>query len=541
MNSYNYTARGGPSHLAGLPQMDTSSATATGQKRKRSPLDTQMPHPVSSRAPGAEGQQFHLQINYLARRDATNLPIVSATDTLPNILGILDKYAGVLERHESVAANLGCRPLGPILIKRFERLFDGPVKVVHYAQGIVGATPVTWLDVVEFAKARPQDFTLTENKDGGRVCRCRINQCEVEISEEDYVLIASGMPQKIIPPQPIEEDEEKELGSLETLEKNLSQIILSADAVSMQARQLKHRFGNRRKAINIRRGAEAANNPGGHGRPGSAGSGLLSMAPGTEREPPRHTPSPTPGFVAVNTRQTVPANGNNQENIPSTSGPMNGTTSRPLADSSNRLKPITTGDAENKHRGQSNFSTADTLLKVLDKQVLNGGSDKPPHVEIPPYNHNDVIRAASVPQTPNIKSPSIPPTRPSPAQVTDDDGPFRAEMLRRMERLPRGDPVLPPCDRCRRLERECLKNLTACMGCTKKHARCSWKKVTQEELEQDEARLRSEVVSGSGGGGGGGGEKVPTTEEDVKMIDAEAAEQASEQLAVSHAQGNGNP
>jgi hypothetical protein len=210
--------------------MDTSSPSATGQKRKRSPLDTQMPHPVSSRAPGAEGQQFHLQINYLARRDATNLPIVSATDTLPNILGILDKYAGVLERHESVAANLGCRPLGPILIKRFERLFDGPVRVVHHTQGIVGATPVTWLDVVEFAKARPQDFTLSENKDGGRVCRCWINQCEVEISEEDYVLIASGMPQKIIPPQPIEEDEEKELGSLETLEKNLSQIILSADA-----------------------------------------------------------------------------------------------------------------------------------------------------------------------------------------------------------------------------------------------------------------------------------------------------------------------
>ncbi|KAI9860894.1 MAG: hypothetical protein M1813_005572 [Trichoglossum hirsutum] len=516
--------------------MDTSSPSATGQKRKRSPLDTQMPHPVSSRAPGAEGQQFHLQINYLARRDATNLPIVSATDTLPNILGILDKYAGVLERHESVAANLGCRPLGPILIKRFERLFDGPVRVVHHTQGIVGATPVTWLDVVEFAKARPQDFTLSENKDGGRVCRCWINQCEVEISEEDYVLIASGMPQKIIPPQPIEEDEEKELGSLETLEKNLSQIILSADAVSMQARQLKHRFGNRRKAINIRRGAEASN-PGGHVRPGSAGSGLLSVIPGAERELPRHTPSPTPGFVAVNTRQTAPTNGNNQENIPSMSGPVNGTTSRPLADSSNRLKPITTGDAEGKLRGQSTFATTDTLLKTLDKQALNGGSEKPPHVEIPPYNHNDVARTATTPQTPNVKSPSMPPTRPSPAQVTDDDGPFRAEMLRRMERLPRGDPVLPPCDRCRRLERECLKNLTACMGCTKKHARCSWKKVTQEELDQDEKRLRSEIASG---GGGGGSEKASTMEEDAKMTEAETTKQVSEQPAAPQVQGNGS-
>ena len=299
----------------------------------------------------------------------------------------------------------------------------------------------------------------------------------------------------------------------------------------MQARQLKHRFGNRRKAINIRRGAEASNNPSGHGRPGSAGSGLHPAAPGIEREPSRHTPSPTSGFVAVNTRQTAPTNGNNQENIPSMSGPVNGTTSRPLADSSNRLKPVTTGDAENKPRGQPNFATTDTLLKSLDKQVLNGGSEKPPHVEIPPYS--DVIRAAAGPQTPNIKSPSIPPTRPSPAQATDEDGPFRAEMLRRMERLPRGDPVLPPCDRCRRLERECLKNLTACMGCTKKHARCSWKKVTLEELDQDENRLRTEIVSG---------EKT-TKEEDANMTiaDAEAAEPASEQATVSHFQGNGNP
>jgi hypothetical protein len=29
---------------------------------------------------------------------------------------------------------------------------------------------------------------------------------------------------------------------------------------------------------------------------------------------------------------------------------------------------------------------------------------------------------------------------------------------------------------------DCLKNLTACMGCTKKHAKCSWKDVREEEL-----------------------------------------------------------
>ena len=47
----------------------------------------------------------------------------------------------------------------------------------------------------------------------------------------------------------------------------------------------------------------------------------------------------------------------------------------------------------------------------------------------------------------------------------------------------RGERVLPPCDRCRRLHMDCLKNLTACMGCTKKHAKCAWRDVRSDELE----------------------------------------------------------
>lgn len=31
---------------------------------------------------------------------------------------------------------------------------------------------------------------------------------------------------------------------------------------------------------------------------------------------------------------------------------------------------------------------------------------------------------------------------------------------------------------------DCLKNLTACQGCTKKHAKCSWKDVKEEELRE---------------------------------------------------------
>jgi hypothetical protein len=146
---------------------------------------------------------------------------------MPAIIHLLGEYDGVLHRHESIAGNLGACPLGPILIKRFERLFDGPPQVLK-SHGKDGPT-VTWLDVVEFAKNKPEQFNLEKSRNGVRVCQFYTKQCRVEISEEDFVLIASGMPQKMIPPQPIIEDEEKELGALEILEKNLQHITQMAD------------------------------------------------------------------------------------------------------------------------------------------------------------------------------------------------------------------------------------------------------------------------------------------------------------------------
>ena len=132
----------------------------------------------------------------------------------------------MIHRHESIAGNLGACPIGPILIRRFERLFDGPPRILK-SHG--KETNITWLDVVEFARNKPEQFNLEKMRNGVRVCQFYTKQSRVEISEEDYVLIASGMPQKLIPPQPIMEDEEKELGALEILEKNLGQIVTLAD------------------------------------------------------------------------------------------------------------------------------------------------------------------------------------------------------------------------------------------------------------------------------------------------------------------------
>lgn len=208
--------------------MDTVDSTlpfgsSTSAKRKRSPSVEGSIPPVKV----AKTQSNHLQINYLARQYQNFLPLISAEDSLPALLETLGDYEGVLHRHESMAGNLGARPLGPILIKRFERLFEGPPKVLksHGKEGTI----VTWLDVVEFARNKPEQFNLEKMRDGVRVCQFYTKQSRVEITEDDYQLIASGMPQKLIPPQPILEDEEKELGTLEILEKSLSQVVQRAD------------------------------------------------------------------------------------------------------------------------------------------------------------------------------------------------------------------------------------------------------------------------------------------------------------------------
>ncbi|KAH8171580.1 hypothetical protein LIA77_08347 [Sarocladium implicatum] len=66
---------------------------------------------------------------------------------------------------------------------------------------------------------------------------------------------------------------------------------------------------------------------------------------------------------------------------------------------------------------------------------------------------------------------------------------FRSLITQRTDKLAKGDIINPPCDRCRRLRCPCVKHLTACQGCTKKHAKCAWKAVSDEEV----ARLRQDM------------------------------------------------
>lgn len=200
-----------------------SPADSTSQKRKRSPS----PDPSQTAPPPKSLKPAHVSINYLARQYTDFLPLINTDNDLQTLLHLISEYDGVLHRHESLAGNMGARPLGPILVQRFERLFDGPPRVLksHAKEG----ANLGWLDVVEFARNKPEQFNLEKSRDGVRVCQFYTKQCRVEISEDDFLLISSGMPQKLIPPQPIGEDEEKELGTLEILEKSLASVVQAAD------------------------------------------------------------------------------------------------------------------------------------------------------------------------------------------------------------------------------------------------------------------------------------------------------------------------
>ena len=439
-----------------------------------------------------------------------------------------------------MAGNLGARPLGPILMQRFERLFDGSPRVLktHGKEG----TTVGWLDVVEFARNKPEQFNLEKMRDGVRVCQFYTKQCRVEISEDDYHLVKSGMPLNMIPPQPIAGDEEKELGTLEILEGRLSGVVQLADQVSARARQLNHRLRNRRNAIVQRREAEAV----------AAHEERSPMGRSTNTNGERASTSPTGGFVAVNSRVGAPSERSQYNDMTHTSsqsqatsnslsnGAIHGASAATRAELLSKFSKNTSTGNESYHRQPRR-----------DSNPLSRLSSTPTRPNSKPYStsleYADVLLTSASPQTtpqtaasqvaiPNTPSSLLPLAKPASFDRFDDSGPYKADMMARMEVLNRGDRVQPPCDRCRRLHMDCLKNLTACMGCTKKHAKCSWKEVEEQELKDHpfvpRAKAEDQDTGSDGEGlGSGRGNKraIRDTSGEVGVRDEELLGEESEE------------
>ncbi|KAH7309131.1 hypothetical protein B0I35DRAFT_93944 [Stachybotrys elegans] len=99
--------------------------------------------------------------------------------------------------------------------------------------------------------------------------------------------------------------------------------------------------------------------------------------------------------------------------------------------------------------------------------------------QVSPLMYTQSHRTAGQPGRGSIGAASDPGSRVLPDHQTDV---LRALITQRTEKLAKGELINPPCDRCRRLRVQCVKHLTACQGCTRKHARCSWKATTEQEV-----------------------------------------------------------
>lgn len=457
--------------------METSPDPATAAaKRKRSPSAGNTP----SAPPPKKTTSQQLSINYLARQSQEDLPLVNKDDTLPNLLHLLSSYGNILDRHESLASNLGARPLGPILIKRFERCFEQPPKVVASHHKGAATDPetsphqITWLEVIEFARSHPGQFTLSTFSEGKRVCQFYYpqKQLRVQISEEDYLFINSGRCQELIPPLPIWEDEEKEVGTCDVLEAKLKELTNAADMIAARTRQLSHRLKGRRAAI-LERRAE-----GGSGTPAKA------SAIQTTTVPPSSS-SAGGAFTAVNNGKggEEPALGTNAavrtellrhfESLPHNQG-QNRAHSRQSVSEGSKPVPKTAEPARENDRGNSSsLSPPPPHLDTLSYYVSDGTQPRPTNTTHRATSSSGNM-AGHTPSKHNFSRP-LPP-------ALESSQPFRPLCQAHMDSLPRGQRVLPPCDRCRRLRMDCVKNLTSCAGCTRKHARCHWRDVSREEL-----------------------------------------------------------
>lgn len=202
----------------------------------------------------------------------------------------------------------------------------------------------------------------------------------------------------------------------------------------------------------------------------------------------RSSASPLSGFVAVNAKQSV-----GHEPFAPDGYPYD-----PL-----RTANVTVVNGTSLH-GASAAVRAELLGKFFTNSELAAAADHDPSrcdsistarmsatsrlkgkPTSEPADYAGMVGSASpvpIPHTPSVLLPYV---KPSVADRFDDNGPYKAAMVARMEQLQRGDRIQPPCDRCRRLHMDCRKNLTACMGCTKKHAKCSWKEVLEDELREN--------------------------------------------------------
>ena len=278
--------------------------------------------------------------------------------------------------------------------------------------------------------------------------------------------------------------------------------------VSGKSRQLKHRLVGRRNAISSRRSTKPENSPvPDAGRYGKHSASQLSLNGAAETNGQksvdlnRGSSSPSVGFTAVNNRdldthpQVRELNSNYQfsnTGLPPSQVTSGNQRSGSITKTKEEMRAelmkkfVTTTEASQSRRSSATITTHPKKLSVDHPrpQVAQARRQS---------NRDSSLEISDTQTSPVFGTPSV---RPAAMSQSDEGGPFRQEMARRVEQLARYEAIFPPCDRCRRLSVTCTKNLTACQGCTRKHAKCCWKDVQEGELSMligERAMTKDEV------------------------------------------------
>lgn len=203
--------------------------------------------------------------------------------------------------------------------------------------------------------------------------------------------------------------------------------------------------------------------------------------------PQAHPPQTSPGgFVAVNSRPHHDSNGNGNGASSSTRHDLLSKFHTVSDRRPSSQPPNNAPDARRPSMSAHGVSYPSTSVSNASRAPIKGAEAPPQNLSRPSHMNESELHSmmnspVPIPNTPSSLLPAASQRNSQPLEK-DDGGPFKTEMVHKMESLAKGERILPPCDRCRRLHMDCLKNLTACMGCTKKHAKCSWKEVREGEL-----------------------------------------------------------
>ncbi|VUC21904.1 unnamed protein product, partial [Clonostachys rosea] len=346
-------------------------------------------------------QQMPLQqgsINYLSNSLTDRLSLIQGdAETFSDLFGLILEYEGVLDRQESFAASLGAKLTGPRLVKGLEKFFEGTIKTYPPHP----FPPISWLDVCNFARANPGEFSLSHMEDGTRCCQFICRGHQTEISEDDWRFLSSGGLNRLPLDYPMEEDETAELATMEIIEQRTSILFRKAEELANRARNLHHKVGARKQDLSRRRQNWEI----------ESGSRFQSV------------------------------------NQPSRKLPQN-----------------------------PSYDLHQDLLQQFLQPTPSATPSRSVSVARWSQSQPSPSMAASQPQRHSLSA------RSAAVELENQLDTYRPMIARVVERLGRGESIRPPCDRCRRLRQQCLKHLTACQGCTKKHAKCSWKSATEEEI-----------------------------------------------------------